>query len=533
MLNFIRLQLKLKWGINKNNSKVNAILTTLAALLAIAIALALVFGLSFVLKASIGVNAPRLATLYLTIIMIGLTIVAINMQINRLYHPKDINITARFPLSSFKIFLSNVILNYIDLLIYSAVLLLPILLVFGWAMNYLTITYFFGIILGILFTPLIPFGLSIFIAIPIMFINSLLKKQNVIKLILFILFLAGCFYLYYVILQNLATFFIHRNWEEGTLEIWKSIIDNLNVAYNPANYISNIIFYKDFWIAVLIILGVSLVLIIGGIVLARLIYNYIRRKELDGGSVASKRYTKINAHNSSRAILWHTFKEILRTKSYFYFYLGVAISSPVMVFFSERLVSLVGKAQLGSDINFGISILVVSVFMAMIGSFSATILSIEGKNFYITKLVPVSYRRQLLLKGLLNVLVSIGALLVSAIVFIALEFINPLELTILLISQIILVIGIVFNGINLNLANPNLKPKANGEAEEINVTYMLLIGLVIAAIEGGLSIILPRLETIDNTLIYLSLIGISLVYALINALIFWFTVNKRYQKIEI
>ena len=49
-------------------------------------------------------------------------------------------------------------------------------------------------------------------------------------------------------------------------------------------------------------------------------------------------------------------------------------------------------------------------------------------------------------------------------------------------SQLVLTVGFVFNGIDLNLANPNLKPKANGEAEEINITYMLLIGLAIAAI---------------------------------------------------
>ena len=173
MSEFIRLQLKLKWGFNRNNSKKNAIMTAAAALLASAVALALVYGLAFVLDSTIEVTAKRLSVLFLTILMLGLTVAATGMQINRLYRPGDLNITARFPLSPFKVFVSCLILNYINLSIYSTVLFVPVMLVFGWAMKCITFVYGTGIILGIIFMPLIPFGLSVFLAIPIMYVNSL------------------------------------------------------------------------------------------------------------------------------------------------------------------------------------------------------------------------------------------------------------------------------------------------------------------------------------------------------------------------
>lgn len=533
MFDFIRLQLKLKWGWNKNNSKKNAIMTAVASFLAVAIALALVWGLSFVLKASISVSAKRLSVLYLTILMIGLTVVATSMQINRLYHPKDLNISARFPLSPFKIFVCSLILNYIDLCIYSAILLLPIMLVFGWAMNCITFAFVCGIILGIIFFPLIPFGLSILIAIPIMYISSLLQKHNIVRLIVFIVFLAGLFALYYYILTILAQFFIHRNWEEGTLGIWKSILTGLDSFYNPAYYLGNIIFFEKFWLGFGAMLGASVVLIAGGIAIARLVYGKIRTKELESGNTGIKKETKIDDFSSTRAILKHSFTEILHTKTYSYFYLGVAISTPVMVFLCNRLVEIFGEAQIGAGINFGVSILVVAVFMAMIGSFAATILSIEGKNFYITKLVPVSYRKQLLIKGLINIAVSLGALLLSSIVLISLQFIDGIELVVIFISQAIFVIGLVFNGINLNLINPNLKPKANGEAEEINVTYMLMIGLAISAIFGLVSLLLPKIFVSGKVFAYIIVIGLGLIYAVVNFVVFWFTVNKKYRKIEV
>lgn len=533
MFDFIRLQLKLKWGLNKNNSKKNAIMTAVAAMLAVIVALALVYGLSYVLKSTVEVTAKQLSVLFLTILLIGLTVVAVGMQINRLYRPGDMNLTARFPLSSFKIFVSYLILNYIDLCIYSAILLLPIMLVFGWAIGYLTIGYIVGIILGIIFLPLIPFGLSIFIAIPIMYINSLLKRHNIIRLVLFVVVLAGCFALYYYVLTVLAQFFIHRNWEVGTLEIWKSLLVGLDKFYNPAYYIGNIIFFDNFWIGLGGIVGASAVLIAGGIFVAKFVYDKIRIKELDGSGEVYKHSSRLDGYGSARAILRYSFSEIIHTKSYSYFYLGVAISTPVMVFLCNRLVTMVGEAQMGQGINFGAAILVISVFMAMISSFAAQILSIEGKNFYITKIVPVSYRKQLLMKAIINIVVSIGALLISTIVMAALHFINAIDIVVLMAGELLFVIGLVFNGINLNLANPNLKPKANGEPEEINITFMLIIGLVIAAMYGVASFLLPKTVMQGNMWAYLIIIGTSLVYAIINVVVFWFTVNRKYRKIEV
>ena len=532
MFNFIRLQLKLKWGLNRNNSKINAIVTSLIALLAVVVALALVAGLSFVLKMSISVSAKELSVLYLTIIMIGLTVVAIGMQINRLYHPGDLNITARFPLSSTKMFISCLILNYIDLTIYSLILLLPIMIAFGIAMKCITVAFVFGIILAAILLPIVPFALSIFIAIPIMYLSTLLKRQNVIKIILFIILLVGLFVAYYYVLNVLAKFFIHRNWEEGTLEIWQNLISSLNGYYNPAYYISNIIFFNKFWLGFGATLGFGVLVIGLGILVAKVVYTKIRTKVLDGGSDVYKRYSKLDGNKSGVAILKHTIKEIIQTKTYSFFYLGVAISTPVMVFFCNRLVGMVGTAQMGGGINFGVSMLVVSVFMAMISSYAATILSIEGKNFYITKMIPVNYRKQLLVKGVVNVVVSLGALLISIIVLAALKFVNATELIVLAVSQTLFVVGIVFNGVNLNLVNPNLKPKANGEAEEINVTIMLVIGLLIAALFGIASIVLPRVMENYKAVTYLIIIIAAAIYSLVNVLVFWFTANKKYRKIE-
>ncbi len=532
MREYLKLQLKLKWGYNRNNDKKSAVMTVLASLIAVVIVLALVWALTFVLRASLAVSAKRLCVMYLTAVMAGLTVAAVGMQVRRLYRPGDLTITARFPLTPFQIFVSGLLLNYIDLSIYSTVLLLPVMIMFGVAMQCFTALYVLGILLGILLMPLIPFALSVLIAIPVVYVTNFLERYDAVRLVLFIAFLVGCFFLYDRILTDLAGFFIHRDWETGTLEIWDKVLAGLDSYYNPAYYLGNVMFFERFWLGLGVLLGAGVVLTAAGVVLARIVCGRLRIKALEGGFGARRRKSAIDGYGSTRAIFRYSLKEILRNKTYFYFYLGVAISTPVMVFFCNRLVELVGEAQIGSGVNFGAAMLTLSVFMAMICSFSASVLSIEGKTAYISKLVPVPYRRQLTVKGLLYVGVGIVALAISTIVMGSLGFVNASEMAVLIITQLLFSVGLVFNGINLNLGNPNLKPKANGEVEEINITYMLLIGFAIAAILGAAALIFPRTAEGGAAWAYGITVAVAFAYAVINALIFWFAAEKRYRKIE-
>ncbi len=533
MREYIRLQLKLKWGYNRNNDKKSAVMTIFASLIAVAIALALVWGLTFVLRSSLEVSAKRLCVLYLTVIMAGLTVASVGMQIKRLYRPGDLLITARFPLTPFQLFVSGLLLNYIDLSICSAILLLPVAVVFGVAMQCFTALYGLGVLLGILLLPMIPFALSVSVAIPVVYAKNFLERYDLVRLILFIVFLVGCFFLYDYILTILARFFIHRNWESGTLEIWDKLLFALDSYYNPAYYLGNVMFFERFWLGAGSLVGAGIVLTAIGVALAKITCNKLRAKALEGGFGASQRKSDIDGYGSARAIFRFGFREILQNKTYFYFYLGVAISTPVMVFFCDRLVEMVGEAQMGSGINFGAAMLTLSVFMAMICSFSASVLSVEGKAFYLSKLVPVPYRKQLAIKCLLYIAVGVVALVISTIVMGCLRFVDAVEITVLVAVQLFFTVGLVFNGINLNLSNPNLKPKANGEVEEINITYMLLIGFAIAAILGATTLIFPRIFEGGAAWAYGASVGIAVVYAVVNMLVFWFGADKKYRRIEI
>lgn len=532
MLEYIRLQMKLSYCGNRGRRKSSTVLTWAIGILLVCAVLGLLYLLSMVLSTELSeISATELSVLFLTVIEIGLTVMAVSQQMKRLYRPKDIQITARFPLSSFRLYVANLILAYINVAIVGAVLVIPVMAVFcigagafGWQL-------IGGLVIGAIAAPLVPFALSTLISVPVMFVLVLLENRNLIRLIIFIVFLAGFFVLYNYILSMLTEYFMHSGVEQETVSVWYQLVNALNSPFNLAVYCGSLLFFEKFWMGLGIILGVFIVLTAIGICVSRPVYERVRKKTLEtGGNIFSRR-SKIDGGNAVTAMFRHGFKEILRTRAYAYFYLGIAIATPVMVFFCNRLVVETGQAQLGSGVNFGASVLVITAFMAMISAFSAASLSMEGKTFYITKIVPISYRKQLFVKGVLNLCVSGGALAISCIVLGTLHFLTPVQICYIVAIELLCAAGFVFNGININLVNPNLKVKADGETDEINITLMMILGIFISAILGAAAIILPFL--MKELFAWLILLGAVVVYATVNALVFAFTAKKKYTRIEI
>lgn len=531
MLNFIRLQLKLRWGRDRGADKKNAALTGFIGLLVVLVLLALVFVFTFVLLGNVSsATVKQCAIFYITVIEACLTLAGITIQLKRLYRPADLKITARFPITPFRMYIANVFLVFINLCIYSVAVFLPIMTVFAFAAGILDWVMFGKIVLGALFSPVVPFVLSMFISIPVLFVLSFLENRNVIKLVLFIVILAAGFVAYNYLLNILADYFINKNMSADAVGIWGRILLTLDTSRNLSAWLSDIMFLQTAWRAVGLHIALFAVGSAACIALAKPVYDSVRRKILESGNGAFRRRTRCTDRGVFSAMFVHEFKEILRTRTYAYFYLGIAIATPVMVFFCNRLAYEAGTAQVGQGINFGASALVVTAFMAMISSFSAASISREGHTFFITKIIPVSPRRQLTVKGMLNWLVSAGALTVSLIIIASLNFITPSQFAVIALFELTLAGGFVLNGINRNLKKPNVRLRSDGEINEINITVMMLTGLLISAVIGLAAIILPFL--IDIRIVYGVLLAFSALYALIHFTVFQCSVQRRYLQIE-
>lgn len=531
-LEYLKLHFKLLFKKDKDVSVKNRLISLLMGTITCVVILLLLKAVFDIINAQFpeDVSYLQFSVLLFTLIEIVLTIAGVFLEINHFLKPKDLHITARFPIGTKSLFVAQLLIVYIYMFILSFFSIVPILTLYAWSSGILSWVFVGNLVLCTLFAPLIPFAIATLLAVPTMLILSALENKNILKLIIFILLLCAGFVLYNFVLNFLAEYYIYQKVNAGTHETVATFVSTLNAPWNIFVFIANIAFGTNILKSAGIVLGAFVILLAIGVLIAIPVYSHVHSNILEGKQSIFYNNSKLTSDSAFVAIFKKDFTEIIRNHTYSYFYLGISIITPIMVFLTSRLVQKIGQAQMGGQIAFGVSLLVVFAFISMINSFSAISISREGKQFYITKIVPVKYKTQLLAKSLINGIVSLGAILASMIILCSMEFISVPQGAILFVIASIFSAGIIFNGFNINLVHPYINIRENDDQDQSNIVITMLLGLLITAILGMLAIVLGFL--IEQYKVYLIVFGVAVLYALANILTFTFTANKKYAKIE-
>lgn len=531
ILTYIGMHFKLSIRPDKNVDKKSRIMTTFMGVLVIFVGLLLCYLIFDVISDQFlaKITPKDFSVALYTILGIVLLVVGISMELKLYLNAKDLKLTARLPLSPISQFVAHLIIVFIYMLIISIVSVMSVMCIYGAKMGLLHSGYLALVFLSSLFAPLVPFGIATLLVVPTMYFIVALQNHNIVKLIIFLVIIAGLFTVYSILLNFLADYYIHQKVDAQSQERLINIILSIGNPWNFFSYLSAIAFGDGLWAGMGIILSASIVFMGAGILIAIPIYDRIRLQTIEGKKKIFSKPTKITNDKPFMAIFKKEIKEIIRTTGYAFFYLGIAIVTPIMVYLTSSLIQKVGKAQMGGNVAFGVSILVVLAFISMINSFAGSSISREGKQFYITKIVPVDFRVQLLAKGFVNFGVSVIAVLISLVILYAMKFVTVVEGLVVLACALLMTMGIIASGFNINVARPNINMSDSEESQSNTLTTMLL-GIGITAIQGILGIFLSFF--IKEGFTYLIVIGISLIYAVINVLVFVLSVKKKYLKIE-
>lgn len=529
---YIGLHFKLNFRKDKNVDKKSNILTTIMGIVVIVVGLMLFKYLFSIINKQFfrEITSLDFSIILYSIIGCILIVFGISKEIKLFLNAKDTQIVARLPMSSLSLFVANLIIVYLYLLSISVLIINPLMIMFVSTMKVISFGVVMGIILSSILAPLIPFAIATILVVPTMYILVALQNRNITKLIIFLVILICLFVLYSIFLNFLAEYYINQSVNTESKDEIVGVILSFNNIWNFLSYPAHIAFGDGLFINIFFLLFTGFILSSLGIVIAIPVVDRIRRAQLEGARKALTRKTKLTKDSPISAILKKEFKEIIRIHTYAYFYLGIAIVMPIMVLITNSIIRKVGDAQMGGDIAFGVSILVVLAFVSMINSFSGSALSREGKEFYVTKIIPVDFRKQLLAKGILNMLISAIAVIMSAIILLSMKFVTIADCAILVLIALLLTIGIIFNGLNINVRKPNISTETSGSESQTNSLVTMFVGLIISAVEGVFAILLSFF--IDVGYVYLLLISISCIYALISTLIFIFTANNKYFRIE-
>lgn len=529
---YIKLHYKLLLAKDKAEDKKSSVLTfILGALVVFVVAFLLKYLFDIISLQFFDKISPKefLTVVYL-LFGVVLMVVSISKELKMFLFQNDFHIEARFPLSNVQMFVSQLIIVFIDIFTLSILVAFPVVVMFGISASVCSVAFVFGTLFSAVLLPLVPFSVSLLLTIPIMFVLTLLENRNVLKLIIFILVLVALFVLYSIVLNFLADYYISKRVDSVAKQNFINFVLACNNGWNFFTYLANITFGEKIFTSLGILFSASVVLLTLETLVALPVYKTAKENILEGKKKIFEKHSDITKDKAFSAIFKKEFKEIIRTNTYAYFYLGIAILTPVMVFLTNEIIRKIGTAQIGGNISFGVSVIVVFAFISMINSFAGSTISREGREFYVTKISPVEYRRQLFAKGLLNIVISVIAVVMAVIILSAMKFVTISAGLFLLLISVLFSLGSVLNGLNISVRFPNLANKTGGSESQTNSLMTMFIGLIVCAVEGCIAIVLSFL--VDSSIIFLILFAITFVYALVNVLVFVFTVNKKYSKIE-
>ena len=424
-----------------------------------------------------------------------------------LFNFKDYDLLMSLPLKKEEIIISKVLVLYAFDLLYTILFMIPAYISFVLKVN---VSFLFHLLffITLFIIPILPTIISTILGTIITAITSKFKNKNIVNYSLYILF----FILYFYITINTKTIEI-----VDYANIAKILVDKCNNIYPLTNVYLNII--QNYNIVSLLIY--ILIPIIVFIIVIKVLNKYfitINNKLSNHKKKGKYILTKLNKNSKVKALYKKELKRYFKSP----IYVTNTMISPIMIIIMSILLVVSGVDKVGEMLeapNFASGIaLFIPFIMAMIMSMSPTThssISLEGKNLWIIKSIPVEIKEIFYSKIMVNLTITIIPILFSSTIlsiFLELDVITIIYIFILPIIYVLFssIIGLIYN-----LKYPNFNWKS--ETAVVKQSRAVFMSLITNIFIATMPLMIPH--TINNnlymllvTLIMILLTTISYIY---------------------
>ena len=415
----------------------------------------------------------------------------------------DSDFLLSLPIKKYVIIISKTLNKYIYDLFFTLVIFTPYVVIYSVFYGFNLVFVIMSILL-ILLLPLMSVGLTYIVDF---FITRLFNKSKFAGILksLFSLFLFGMAFVFIIIMSTDYTF------------LEASSIDAYFTSRPFTNLLLNFVFTPNFLNILL-----TLLLTVGVFILGTLLFTLNYGKTFIG--------YKSNKETLSFSKPKSPFRLLFKKEVNYYFssptyMINTAIGPVMMVVFLILILSLNLKDLFSSmgivganDYIMGLSALVFS-FMSCTSTISSVSISLEGKNIWFLKSMPLNTSTIFLSKLTLHNIVIVPVLsIVSIVMSIILNF-SLLEFLFLFLIPIILTLDLSMLGLYINLRHPVLDydDEAHVVKQSLSVILTLVIGMALSLIPLALFL----LTSLTITQICLISLGLFiLLFAFISLILF-------------
>ena len=425
---------------------------------------------------------------------------------NVFYFSDDIEVILPLPFKSSEIVFGKFIAVLLNMYIYTTMIVIP-LIVYGVASGASFMYYLYGI-LALLITPILPMIYASLICMVLMRFTNLSKHKDTFRMV------SGCLSLILIVVFNYFNSNAGKSMESGEFaqklsEGNNTMMDIMSSIFITDKFMSyGLLYNNEFKGLLYMILSLSL-----GII-AFIIYYYVGGKLYLKGIIGiSESYSKrenilengkankLTKKNSPiKALVIRDIRVILRTPQFF-------INCVAMLFYMPAIfgMTMLSKGQLTHAKNllsstgtslYGIAIVVAFIIGAicvMWRGAATSAKSREGKDFIVSKYIPVHYKIQLYSKIISSLCINQIGTLIVALILILVEA-SPILFVLGVIASFIGILFVTLFGMYIDFKSPKLNWETERAMYKNNYMplFIMLIIFILGALLVGLTIVVKN-----------------------------------------
>lgn len=429
------------------------------------------------------------------------------------FRTKDFEIVASMPITSLQIVVSKFFSTLIFAYLYQSVVFLPAFAI-GISYGLFTVTGIIFLVLGFLFLPFFSLLICSFLAYLLNFITSKIKQYTYLNLIISFALLLGLTVAIYFVNMGLTSIFINS----GNIPLFVYFFVPTSILFFNAIVTGSIIWFLLFIVASII-----------SFVLTMLLLSFFFKKinqNLNNNKKTASKKGKIKYRQ--RGVLGSLFH--LEIKNYFnssiyvlntmfgmVLLLIASIVALVMYFSNPQLISMFSKEF--------IFVLLILFFCFSCGLSLTTnsSISMEGRNLYIKKSLPLKYSQVFISKILVNLVIVLPFLILSYLMILPILIdvqVSIFAMISILVVPLVLVSVLSTMSLMINLWFPKLQ--FTTETEVVKQSLSVLITSFLGMALVGLFVVVymflvPFLDLylyVAICTLFMILIGFLFVYLL-------------------
>lgn len=357
------------------------------------------------------------------------------------------DILASLPISHSAIVVSRFLRMYVENVVMTFVVMIPAMGVYGVMVRPGISFYLIGLIVTI-FIPFIPITISTFLGALITAIASRMQHKSLVNVVLSILMMAGIM---------LGTSQMAALEDEISVELLQNILEIMLTAiesiYPPAVWLGSAMLTGDFYVCFICVIG-GLLLFTVVMAIISVNYEWISR----GLYSTNAKHDYQMEHLKRNSVLGALYRREMRRYFSSSVYVTNTIIGPIMAVVFSVAAAAFGLEQIQAGMEVTIDITGAAPFI-LAGIFcimptTCTSVSMEGKEWWIVKSLPIKAKDVLDSKLLLNLSLVLPFFVVSEILFVIAIKPNMTEFLWMLVIPIIMILFACVFGIAVNLKMP-------------------------------------------------------------------------------